>query len=128
MLFADAGDFERVPVQMQRMLVTAAIAKDQTVSLAGMHNQWLNFGPRFVVDRPRVELRTVLLADIAKRQDKTLVRLGRSICVGTIGVIPLGRCGILPTRLPRLTCVLDYDAEAHLTRLFQRRAQDPNTR
>ncbi len=75
MLFADAGDFEGVPVQVKRMLIAAAIAKDQPISLAGMHNQRLDFGPGLVVDRPSVELRTVLRADIAKGQHERLVRL-----------------------------------------------------
>jgi hypothetical protein len=45
MLFAYAGYFKRVSVQVKWMLIAASIAKDEPVSLAGMHNQRLNFRP-----------------------------------------------------------------------------------
>jgi hypothetical protein len=45
MLFTDAGYFKRVSMQVKWMLIAAAIAKDEPISLAGVHNQGLNFGP-----------------------------------------------------------------------------------
>src|SRR3954447_21624746 len=73
-LVADPRNLKCVAMQMQRMLIAAAITENKPVALACMDREWLNLGPRFVIDRPRVELRSLLRADVAKRQHKFLVR------------------------------------------------------
>src|SRR5665213_2874308 len=64
--FADAGYFKRMPVQVHRMLVAAAIAKDQSVPFALLDHQRIDVGPRPLVDRPDIELRARLRAVVAE--------------------------------------------------------------
>ncbi len=75
-LFANLRYFERVAMQMERVLIAAAVAEDEAISLARMHHERLDVGPRFVVDRPRIEFGIVLWADVAKGQGKSLIWRG----------------------------------------------------
>lgn len=73
LLIADAGYLESMPMQVYRVLVSAAIAKNHPVPLALLHNQRLDLWPRLVVNRPCIELGVALRAVIAKGKDKGFI-------------------------------------------------------
>ena len=74
LLRADPGHLERMSMQVDRMLVSAAIAKDQPVTLALLHHQRLDIRPGLIVDGPGIEFGTMLGAIIAKGQNERLIR------------------------------------------------------
>src|ERR1700693_1761419 len=102
---------KRMAVKMDRMLISTAIAKNEAVSLAWLHQQRLDFRPRLVVDGPGIELRSVLLADVAKRENECFIRRRCRGCVGKLGVVPFGRLRVFPCWCACVSRVLDNDAE-----------------
>src|ERR1035437_1298569 len=90
LLFADARDLECMAVQVDGMLVAAAVAKDHAVAFAGMHNEWLDFRPGLVVDGPGIELRSMLRADVAEGEDEGLIRGWRGGRICKLRVVPRG--------------------------------------
>src|ERR1700722_19094536 len=70
---ADAGYLESMPMQVYRVLVSAAIAKNHPVPLALLHYQRLDLRPRLVVNRPRIKLGIALGAVIAKNKDECFI-------------------------------------------------------
>ena len=70
---ADADEIRDTAVA-QPLLVAAAIAKDHPVPLALLHHQRIDVRPRLLVDRPGIELRARLRAEIAKRKLECFVR------------------------------------------------------
>ncbi len=64
----DLRNLEGMPVQVNRMLIAAAVAQQQTIAPPGMHLDEIDVGPRSIVDRPRVELRAIHRSDIAEGQ------------------------------------------------------------
>jgi hypothetical protein len=101
------------------MLVPASIAKRKAVSLARMHHERLDLGPGLVIDRPGIELRSVLLADVAEGENECLIGCGSFGRTGELGIVPWRGSGILPYRCASLTGILHHNAESHLARFIE---------
>ena len=70
------------------MLVAAAVAEHQAVTLALLHHERIDVRPGLVVDGPCVELRALLRTNVAEGQDEGFVRRGRGGGVGELRVVP----------------------------------------
>jgi hypothetical protein len=69
---------------MHGMLIAAAVAKDHPVAPALPYMQWIDLRPRLIVDRPRIELRSVHRSDVAKGEGESFIRLGRLCRTGEL--------------------------------------------
>src|ERR1700749_5093820 len=57
LLLADTGNLKRMPVQMNGMLISAAIAQDKSVAFAPLNHKRIDLRPGLIVDGPGIELR-----------------------------------------------------------------------
>ena len=92
----NSSDLKGMPVQMHRMLISAAIAKYQSIAIALLDLQGFVLWPRFVVNRPEIELRTIQRTYIAKGQYEGFVRLLCLLRTTKRRVVPLIWAWLLP--------------------------------
>ena len=121
-------DLKRVPVQMHRMLIAAAVAKHQTIALAGM-----DLASGSIVGQD------LLLIVQVSNFEPFMGPISRKVSVNVssgAGAVGVARIGYSPTRpmqglaipVAALARIFDHDAKAHRPRLLQRGAKYPDAR
>src|SRR5260370_5262689 len=105
-------DFERMSMQMHRMLIAASIAKHETIAFALFNSQHMGVRPRLVINGPGVELRTFQGAAVTEGEREDVRWFWCRIVDRKLCVIPLGGFWVDPfggpvfpaysTTMPRL--------------------------
>src|SRR4051812_39699237 len=103
---------------MDGVLVAGAVAKNEAIPLPVLHHERIDVRPRFVVNRPCIELRSLQGAAVAEGKRKGFVRLCGGSGVGELNIVPLLRRWILPDRITLFSGIFSNYAEAHLTGLL----------
>ena len=129
-LAVDLGDLEQVPMQVQRMRIVGAVAKDEPVARALLEHELLIVRIRLAVDREAVELARAARHLFEHHVDglQRGSRRGLDARLAEDGVVPRRFCRRDPLRLPPLVRVFDDDAQAAVADVVFGRAQDPDAR
>ena len=106
----DAAKFEAVTVQMDRMVVGAAIFEEQAIALAGGEGRALSVGIGLAVDEPVVEVAVTGEFGFEDERDLDGFGFGRRRGVGELEIVPVEAGWLLPLRLAAAACVFDDDA------------------
>ena len=106
----DAAKFEAVTVQMDRMVVGAAIFEEQAIALAGGEGRALSVGIGLAVDEPVVEVAVTGKFGFEDERDLDGFGFGRRRGVGELEIVPVEAGWLLPLRLAAAACVFDDDA------------------
>src|SRR5215475_550401 len=121
------GHLERMPVQVNRMIVTAPIGHGEAITLSRLDiEQPAGVRPGLAIERPAI-VAAAAARHLLEQELETFVRGGHGSLRAEDGVVP-GRIGRRrPLRLPVLVGVFDDDAEALIAVLVVDGTENPYT-